>query len=205
MTGYWQANLRDLVQTLGEEDVKAQLQEFSCPLNSDVEYFIREKAIEFSKQGIASTHIVYASYRDRPVMVGYYALANKTVIIKAATLSSKSWRSRINKFAEYHKEIKSYICAMPLIGQLGKNYTNGYNLLISGDALLEIACNKVRSAQYELSGKLAYLECEDNPKLVEFYNKNGFTEFNKRVLEGDEHSNDGKNYLLQMIKYFKGT
>ncbi len=204
MTGYWQANLRDMIQALGEEAVKAQLQEFSCPMNEDVEYFIHEKAIEFSKQGIASTHIVFSSYCGKPVIVGYYSLANKTVVVKASVLKSKTWKSRIHRFAEYRQEIKGYICAMPLIGQLGKNYSNGYNKLISGDDLLEIACKKVRSVQYALSGKLAYLECEDNPQLVEFYQRNGFTEFGRRTLDGDEHRNDGKNYLLQMIKYFKG-
>ena len=204
MTGYKQANLRDLIETLGEETVKALLQEFSCPLNEDVESFLHDKAIEFSKRGLASTHIVYASYQGSPVSAGYYALANKSVVVRASVLKSKSWRSRISKFAEYHPEIKSYICAMPLIGQLGKNYANGYDKLISGDDLLEIACEKVRTAQYVLSGKLAYLECEDTPKLVEFYNRNGFSEFSRRILESDEHSYDGKNYLLQMIKYFKG-
>lgn len=204
MTGFWQATLRDIIEVRGEADVKAELSEFSCPLNPDVEYFIKYKAIEFAKQGIASTHLVYTSYKDKPVLVGYYALANKTVTIKSNLLRSRQWKSRINKFAEYHAELKSYLIAMPLIGQLGKNYANHYNTLISGDQLLEIACDKVRSAQYTLSGKLVYLECEDNEKLRSFYERNGFSEFNKRSLGGDETNNDGKGYLLQMIKYFKG-
>lgn len=204
MTGIWQATLRDLIEVRGEADVKAELSEFSCPLNPDVEYFLKEKAIEFTKQGIASTHLVYTSYKGKPVLVGYYALANKTVTIKAALLHNKRWKSRISKFAEYHAELKSYIAAMPLIGQIGKNYAHGYNQLITGDQLLEIACDKVRSAQFALSGKLVYLECEDNQSLVDFYTRNGFSEFNKRYLDGDETNNDGKGYLLQMIKYFKG-
>lgn len=204
MTGFWQVTIREIIEIRGEEAVKAELSEFFCPLNPDVEYFIKSKAIEFSKQGIASTHLVYTSYKDKPVLVGYYALANKTVTIKSSLLRSRKWKSRISKFAEYHSEIKSYISAMPLIGQLGKNFFNGYNKLITGDQLLEIACEKVRSAQFTLSGKLVYLECEDNENLVEFYKKNGFSEFNKRQLDGDEVSNDGKGYLLQMIKYFEG-
>lgn len=204
MTGIWQATLRDLIEVRGEADVKAELSEFSCPLNPDIEYFIKQKAIEFSKQGLASTHLVYMSYKDQPVLVGYYALANKTVIIKSSLIKSSRWRSRINKFAEYHPELKSYIAAMPLIGQLGKNFTNNYNTLITGNQLLEIACEKVRSAQFVLSGKLVYLECEDNPNLVAFYENNGFSAFNKRQLGGDEINNDGKGYLLQMIKYFGG-
>lgn len=204
MTGYWQASIRDLIQARGEKVVKDDLSEFYCPLNPDVEYFIHEKAIEFSKQGIASTHVVYASYQGKTVMVGYYALANKIVTIRGKILESRGWRSRLNKFGTFYPELKSYICAVPIIGQLGKNYAHGYNRLIAGDDLLEFACQKVRSAQYALSGKLVYLDCEDKPELVDFYTRNGFKEFNKRPLDREEHSNDGKDYLLQMIKYFKG-
>ena len=204
MTGIWQAALRDMIQVRGEADVQAELSEFSCPLNKDIEYFIHHKAIEFSKQGIASTHLVYVSYREKPVLVGYYALANKTVTIKSNSIKSKSWRSRISKFAVYNPTLKSYIGAMPLIGQLGKNYANGHNKLITGDQLLTIACEKVQSVQLVLGGKLVYLECEDNDKLIDFYTRNGFWEFGRRNLGGDEIDNDGKGYLLQMIKYFKG-
>lgn len=204
MTGFWQANLRDLINVRGESAVKSELSEFRCPLNPDIEYFLHEKAIEFSKHGIASTHIVYASNKGRPVCVGYYALANKTVLIKGKILESKTWRSRLSKFGTYYQELKSYICAVPLIGQLGKNFTNHFDSLITGDDLLEFACQKVRSAQYDLSGKLVYIECEDKQELIDFYERNGFMIFNKRTLDGDEHSNDGKDYLLQMIKYFHG-
>ena len=64
MTGIWQATLRDLIEVRGEADVKAELSEFSCPLNRDVEYFLHHKVIEFTKQGIASTHLVYTSYKE---------------------------------------------------------------------------------------------------------------------------------------------
>ncbi len=58
MTGIWQATLRDLIEVRGEADVKAELSDFSCPLNPDVEYFIRQKAIEFARQGIASKRTI---------------------------------------------------------------------------------------------------------------------------------------------------
>ena len=69
MTGYWQANLRDLVQTLGEEDVKAQLQEFFMSIEQRRGILYPGKSNRVFKTRNASTHIVYASYRDRPVMV----------------------------------------------------------------------------------------------------------------------------------------
>ena len=202
MIGFGQASLKEMMQIRGELVMKEELSRFSCPLNEDVEYFIRHKAIEFTKQGIAATHLIYRSYKGAPVLVGYYALANKTISVKASSLNSK-WRSRINRFATHDPELKRYEMAIPLIGQLGKNYSQGYDSLITGDQLLQFACDKVHQLQVSLGGKMVYLECEDNPKLVEFYERNGFYKFSSRNLDGDEIGHDKIRYLLQMIKYFK--
>ncbi len=202
MIGYWQANLKDMIEVLGEKRIRAELARFSCPLNPDVELFIREKAIEFSKSGFAATHLVYRSYQGEPVLVGYYALANKTVVVKGAKLNSK-WKSRLRRFANYYDdELKQYQIALPLIGQLGKNFAEGRNNLITGDDLLKFACDKIRDMQYIMGGKMAYIECEDKPKLIDFYTRNGFYQFAHRNLDRDELSTEGAKYLVQMIKYF---
>ena len=57
-TNFVQFNLSDLLDQLGEDEVKVILSSFSCPLNADVERFLREKAIEFSKRGFSKTHLV---------------------------------------------------------------------------------------------------------------------------------------------------
>lgn len=53
MTGYRIVNLKHVIDEFGEDRTKAILSEFSCPLNQDMEKFIKEKAIEFTKQGLA--------------------------------------------------------------------------------------------------------------------------------------------------------
>lgn len=201
VTGFVQANLMDMLDVLGEEKVTAILSSFSCPLNLDVEQFLRTKAIPFARMGIAATHLVFASYQSETVLVGYYALANKTVAIKARALSSR-WRQRLNRFAQLNPETHQYLIALPLIGQLGKNFTNGYNHLISGEALLGMACEKIRGLQLLIGGKMAYLECEDTPRLIEFYRANGFERFANRNLDGDELQTGEKPYLVQMLRYF---
>lgn len=205
MTGYRVVNLRVLVEELGEDTARSILSDFSCPQNPDVEFFLSKKAIDFSKQGWAQTHLVFASFKEQWVLVGYFALANKYICISAKRLgsSSGSLRRRISKFATYDSNLKSYILAAPLIAQLGKNYSNGYNMLISGDELLGEACCKIRRLQLDVGGKFAYLECEDKPKLIDFYARNGFCEFDHRLLDRDETDTlDGK-YLVQMLKYIK--
>ena len=59
----------------------------------------------------------------------------------------------------------------------------------------------MREAQQILGGKIVYLECEDVPALRRFYEDNGFSDFGKRMLEGDERDKMQGQYLIQMLKY----
>ena len=202
ITGFWQSNLRDLLAELGEERTSEVLSAFECPLNPDVQSFLREKAILVSKHGYASTYLVFASYQGSVVLIGYYALAMKAVVIKGSLLSSQ-WRGRLRRFAFYDSDLKQFTLSLPLIGQLGKNYAHHYDRLISGDDLLGIACETVREIQLMSSGKMVYLECEDVLPLTSFYERNGFFRFANRNLDGDERDLSQTPYLVQMIKYFK--
>ena len=199
MTGYKLVNLKMMLEEMGEEFTKDYLSRFSCPLNKDVEAFLRVKAITFADQGLAQTHLVLASYKKEPVLVGYFALANKTIFVSPKNLSN-TLKKRISKFSLYDNHARNYSMAAPLIAQLGKNYANGFNKLISGDELLEMACDLVASVQFNLGGRFTYLECEDKPKLIEFYERNGFIAFDERKLDSDETNLDGA-YLIQLLKY----
>ena len=203
MTGYKVVNLKMMIEELGEDHTKEVLSRFSCPLNKDVEQFILSKAISFANQGWAQTHLVMASYKVDPVLAGYFALASKHITISSKIFQSRSSRTRkrIAKFASYDPGIKSYILTAPLIAQLGKNYNNGYNRLITGDELLDIACEKISRIQYDLGGRFTYVECEDKPALVDFYSRNGFCEFDHRPLDADETDLLSGEYLVQLLKY----
>ncbi len=201
MKGYRLVNLFEIIDILGEDEAKSILSNFYCPLNLDVEKFLTDgKAIEFSKQRIAATHLVFASYKKSPVLVGYFTLANKFLTVNKKSLSNRM-QKRINKFAHYDHDFKKYMLSAPLIAQLGKNYHNVYDKLIKGDDLLQMACDKVENTQLELGGKVVYLECEDVQKLVDFYNKHGFFVFGNRSLDPDEKDFFEGDYLLQMLKY----
>lgn len=199
MTGYKIVNLRLLMDEIGEEQTKMLLSNFSCPLNKDVETFLRSKSIEFSKQSLSRTHLIFASYKGSVELIAYFCLANKYITVQRDSLS-KTLRKRISKFAVYDKNINTYCLAAPLIAQLGKNFTNGLNCLITGDELLKIACEKIANIQLDVGGKFVYLECEDKPKLIDFYTSNGFFEFDRRHLDKDETGFTGE-YLVQMLKY----
>ena len=156
MIGTIVVNFRDLIDAGKDEEIDHIRSEFSCPYNKDVENFIKEKAVLFSKQGIAATYLVLKQYRGEKNSL------------------SNTQRRRINKFSSYDEDLRRYIVSALLIGQLAKNYANGYDRLIEGDKLLRIACDKVMQIQRISSGRFVYLECEDKPRLLEFYERNGF-------------------------------
>ena len=200
MRGYHLSILKDMVEKLGEQRTTEILSQFFCPLNRDVQTFLHNNAIEFAKQSISSTHLVTASHRDKLVIVGYFTLANKHIIVADNGMSNTQKR-KINKFGIYDSDRKGYRISAPLIAQLGKNYSNGYNKLITGDELLYLACKQVAQVQEIIGGKIVYLECEDNSKLIDFYTSNGFVNFGKRQLDGDEREFFEGNYLIQMLRY----
>lgn len=202
MIGYAIFQLDDLIKQLGEDMVKDILSSFSCNLNRDVEKFLSEKAMLFSRQSLSKTHLVFTSKNDRRVLIGYFTLAQKTINITRSALS-RTLKDRLKKFCQFDPVIKEYILPTPLIGQIGKNYTDGNNELISGDELLTMALERIKIVQSIAGGKYAYLECEDNPYLLEFYGRNGFVNLGKRKLDWDESEFSG-TYLVQMLKYFNG-
>lgn len=142
MNGFVKVALKKLIEEIGEDRAKEVLSDFSCPINKDIEEFIHQKAIEFEKQSISRTQLIYASYKKELVLVGYYTIATKTFNITSSSLTSNK-RRKINKFATYNPELKSYLLPAPLIAQLGKNFKNNSNSLISGNELLKIACDDI--------------------------------------------------------------
>lgn len=192
-------NLKDIYNAIGEKRTKEILYEYKCDLNSDVEYFLKERAIEFSKQDISRTYLVMSEFKEKNVIVGYFSIASKATIIKKFILSNTKKKALL-KYAKYDNASKGYNISLPLIGQLGKNYNNNYDKLISGDVLLKFACDKVKETQDLIGGRHVFLECEDIKELKDFYESNGFEYFGKRNLEKDERENNNGEYLLQMIR-----
>ena len=187
-------NLRILLEEMGEERLRELLSGFSCPPNPDIENFLKRNAIEFAKQGLSQTHLVFT---ERHELAGYFTLANKPLTMDMRTSAlSATMRKRVEKFAVYDNRIREHILSTPLIAQLGKNYSGGRNRLISGDELLALACDKVERILFDLGGKFVYLECADNPKLLDFYRSNRFRAFSRRYLAEP----DGE-YFVQMLKY----
>jgi hypothetical protein len=202
MRGYNVINLQYMIEELGENRAKSILLDFSCPQNRDVEYFIHDRAIEFSKRHLSRTYIVTASCKKKQELIGYFTLSFKLLYVSKNRLS-KSWQRRMAYFGTYDNRLRKYSVPAPLIGQLSKNYTNGLNSMITGDELLKMAFEKINEVQYMIGGRIVFLECQNNERLLDFYKRNGFIAFGERQLDPDEADLIAGQSLIQMVCYLR--
>lgn len=201
MAGYSILSLSDIIDEKGEDFCREILSFFSYPPNPDVEKFLTKRsAIDFAKQSIAQTFLVYASYRGKNVLCGYFTIANKYIVVGSHSVSKTTAR-RLRKFAMPNISDDNLVIMAPLIAQLGKNYMNDYRKLITGDELLKMAIDKVSAAQRIIGGKVVYVECEDIDILKKFYEDNGFVIFGKRRLDKEERGEMNGSHLIQLLKY----
>ena len=81
-------NILDVITEIGEQKCQTVLDSYICPINPDVEKFIRYQALEFARQRIAITYLIVFKEDDQLYLLGYFTLANKFVK-SAKTISVK--------------------------------------------------------------------------------------------------------------------
>lgn len=126
-------NIRKYLQDngeLGEDELKQILSEFTCPKNPDVERFLKNNAIEFTKKNQSVTYLVFSN--DTAELVGYFTLTIKPIEVNNSSNISKSMMKRILRVSEYDEASENFHLAAYLIAQLGKNFTNRANEKITG-------------------------------------------------------------------------
>lgn len=174
---YIVTELEELRSVIGEENLSALLASYRCPLNPEVEEFLRNKAVQSSRLGASVTYLVSDS---GGTLLGYFTLLLKAFRIEASCLSSAN-RRLISRFAELDSEHGYYNAAVYLIAQIGKNFARESPPGFGGDVLLKLAFKILRRAQALVGGKLVLVEREtDRPKLLDFYRANNFKSWNTR-------------------------
>lgn len=169
---YRTISLYDLInQKVGEKAIKEILSDFSCPLNEDVDYFIHYKAYDFERVGLARTYLVYALIDDKPILVAFYSLGQSNVVISEDL--SKNMKKKIFGITyPIGKNIKTL-----LIGQLSKNFYNGYNQYIAGDILMGLVFEKIKEIHLLFPSVVIHIDCRNDIHLKRFYEKMGFQLF----------------------------
>ena len=117
-------------------------------------------------------------------VLGYFTLMMKAYSVESKQLSSKN-RRLVERFSEVDKQGK-FVVPVYLIAQLGKNFALPQERQIAGVDLLKLAIDRFSKVRGEIGGKLVMVEREaDCPKLLEFYTKNGFKSWTRRINEKD--------------------
>lgn len=182
MSEYKVYNILDLVENAGEEFVKNLLSTFSCPKNPNVEHFIKENALDFSIQSKSITFVVMDEEND---IVGAFALTHKAIEMNKEGISNTT-KKNIEKYAKEDPDDHKYHISAFLIAQFARNFAFEEKK-IDGPTLMDLALDQLKAIRREIGGGVVYIDCEDEPKLLNFYqDKIGFRAFSDRFSEIDQ-------------------
>ena len=180
---------------LGEDELRQLLSELFCDKNPDVERFLKEQSIEFTKKNQSVTYLVFSN--DDVSLVGYFTLTIKPITVNADNFSN-TMKRKIARVSELDEVNGTYTLSAYLIAQLGKNYKDGVNEKITGEQLLQAAVDTIKELQYMAGGMVMFLETENDEKLLNFYvNENGFKQFDLREVKSET---EDARMLFQLLK-----
>lgn len=194
MSDYAVVNILDLMDAIGEDELQHILSDFSCPQNMEIENFVRENAVEFAKRKMSVTYLVIDGESRVTAM---FALTHKAVQIMSEGLSS-SLRKKIQRYAQLDEETGMFMLSSFLIGQFGKNYQYQNILKPDGKELMEAVFRILKHVQREIGGGVVYLECENKPQLLQFYQN----DINRFRIFGERFSKPEGVTYIQLLKIF---
>jgi len=128
-------NVLDMIEVIGEERLLSILSDFSCPLNPEVENFVKNNAIEFARKKMSLTYLIVD---DDSAIQAIFTLTHKALEINREKLSMSAQR-KIQRYAHLDEKDGSYNISAFLIAQFGKNYQPTKNEKISGNILSGIS------------------------------------------------------------------
>ena len=181
---------------LGEDELLQILSEFSCPMNPDVERFLKYSSIEFTKKNQSVTYLVFSVADGK--LLGYFTLALKPLTVRGETVSNTVKR-KLLRVSELDKKSDTYTMSAYLIAQLGKNYSEKDGKMITGAELLGLAWDKIKATQYMFGGMVTFLEAENEEKLLSFYRENRFSQFDTRQTASDAEESHELVQLLRLL------
>ena len=177
---------------MGEKAVQNLLSHFSCPRSTEIEYFLKNNAIDFSKRRMSITYLVLDENMD---LAAYFTLTHKSTKISEDILSKTQYK----KLAAHAKMDISgqFDVSAFLIAQLGKNAAVKTSDKLPGSKLIEIILGILENIQQYIGGGVVFLECDPQPSLIKFYQKAP----NRFVIYGERDSEEGIKYC-QMLRFF---
>ena len=165
--------------------IRRDLAGFKCARDPEIEVFLRESAIPFEKSHKSRTYLLIkrrsAGQKDLAILA-YFSLAISRMRISKGV--SRSKMRKLNGIGE-RRDVPCY-----LIGQLGKS--DHYSDEIGGDCLVRYAMSFLQNGHEQIGGRFVRVDCKDVKGLCRFYERNGFTSYQK----------DQRSGLVQLVRYF---
>jgi hypothetical protein len=171
--------LQEYEEVMGAQQLYDLLRSFSCPLNREVEQYLKDtsRAVQSSRMSSSVTYLAFDSKTND--LLGYFTVMMKAYSVRSDTLNSANKRL-ISRFSELDSS-GNFTASVYLIAQIGKNFALPKDSQIEGSELLWSAMDVFRSMKRAIGGKLVMVEREaDRPKLLEFYKANGFKSWTTR-------------------------
>ena len=159
------------------------------------EFLKKECGGIYQKESVSYIPCVFGESKE---LLGYFTLALKPLSVRGETVS-KTTKRKLLRISELDEKSDTYTMSAYLIAQLGKNYTNGANEKITGKELVELAWTVIEDAQYMLGGIVAFLEAENEEKLLSFYRDNRFSQFDTRQTASDAEESHELVQLLRLL------
>lgn len=186
-------NILDLLAIEKEGALQQRLSSFSCPINTEIEDFIKYKALDFAKRKLSITYLILDETAN---LLGYFTLTHKAIEVRGENLSN-TVRRKLSAHSKFDENDNSYTASAFLLAQIGKNYNIAKEIRISGAELIAEANDVLEDIQHRIGGGIIYLDCEDKEPLRNFYMKeNHYKIFGERISETDHIR------YLQMIRFF---
>lgn len=193
MSNYQVINILDMIESVGEDEVKSILSDFSCKRNPEIENFVRKNAVDFAKKKMSITYLVVD---DTESISAIFTLTHKAIEITNKNLSN-TMRKRIQRHSRLDESTDSFNVSAFLIAQFGKSDTKTSEENISGNALMDFTFEVLTAVQHDIGGGLVYLECEDKEKLINFYS----SEPNQFFKFGERYSKEDKVKYIQLFRF----
>ena len=144
-----------------EDYLLGVISNFTCPKNPDVERFLKNSAVDFTRKGQSVTYLALSI--ENADLFGYFSITVKPLTIRSDRIS-RTIAKRLERVSKLDDTAQTYTTAAYLIAQLGKNYTDGANEKISGDELLKLAWGVVEILHRLAGGVVAFVEAEEHEK-----------------------------------------
>ena len=153
-----------------QEKLEQSFQKFSCQRETDLEDFLKDKAILYENTNFGKTYLILDKEeldKGSFIVMAYFTIAQKSVDISA--ISNKQNRKMLGSYPgrDNLKSIPAY-----LLGQLGRSDSYSSQQL-SGTDILNECYNAISMAARIVGGNLIILECREC-MFSNFYEKHGF-------------------------------